>query len=404
MASALVKGRVLLDGHFALGKAVLIESGRISAVVDEATVPAGVERDDLGGGLLVPGFIDTQVNGGGGVLFNDAPTVETIRTIGRAHRNFGTTGFLPTLISDDLHVIHSGIEAVEAAIAEGVPGVLGIHIEGPFLNEHRKGIHDADKIRSLDEEGYAVLTSMKRGRTLVTVAPECTTPEMIARLVAAGVIVSAGHSNGKYAEVAAAIDAGLSGVTHLFNAMSPLDAREPGVVGAALESDSTWCGIIVDGQHVSPATMRIALRCKPHEKFMLVTDAMPTVGSNSKTFVLQGKPILARDGGCFDQSGRLAGSDLDMAWAVRNAIEWLELPAERAFAMASAAPAAFLRLDGELGTIAPGHRADLALLDNSLVVQQTWIGGEPKGSVRANARSGKEARVGALDASSSQAS
>jgi N-acetylglucosamine-6-phosphate deacetylase len=379
VTAALVNGRTLLDGRVVAGKAVVIEAGRIAAVVDDAEVPAAADRHDLGGGLLVPGFIDTQVNGGGGALFNDAPTVATIATIGRAHRAFGTTGFLPTLISDDLHVIRSGIEAVEAAIDQGVPGVLGIHIEGPFLNEHRKGIHDADKIRALDEEGWAVLTSMKRGRTLVTVAPECTTPEMIARLAAAGVIVAAGHSNGRYAEVIAAIAAGLTGITHLFNAMSPLGAREAGVVGAALESDSTWCGIIVDDQHVAPATLKVALRCKPHDRFMLVTDAMPTVGSESKEFRLQGKRIVARDGACFDDNGRLAGSDLDMAWAVRNAIGLLDLAPETAFAMASAAPAAFLRLDRELGRIAPGCRADLALLDADLRVQRTWIGGEPSG-------------------------
>ncbi|MCH8615872.1 N-acetylglucosamine-6-phosphate deacetylase [Sphingomonas sp. SM33] len=371
---ALINGRVLIDGRISEGKAVLVEGNRIRAVTDEQEA-GSFETHDLRGGLLVPGFIDTQVNGGGGVLFNDAPTVDTIRTIGAAHRAFGTTGFLPTLISDDLHVIRSGIEAVETAIAQGVPGVLGIHIEGPFLNEHRKGIHDADKIRNLDEEGFQVLTSMKAGRTVVTVAPECTTPEMIARLVGAGVIVSAGHSNGSYNDVRAAMDAGLSGVTHLFNAMSPLGAREPGVVGAALESDATWCGIIVDGHHVSPATLKIALRCKAHDRFMLVTDAMPSVGSASKEFILQGKPIFAKDGACLDEHGRLAGSDLDMAWAVRNAVELLDLPLETALAIASASPAAFLGLDGEQGVIAPGRRADFALLDGELTVRETWIGG-----------------------------
>ena len=376
MATAITNGRVLLDGGLAEGKAVLIERDRIAAVIDERDVPAGIEAHDLQGGILVPGFIDTQVNGGGGVLFNDAPTVDTIRAIGRAHRKFGTTGFLPTLISDDLHVIRSGIEAVDSAIAQGVPGVLGIHIEGPFLNEHRKGIHDADKIRGLDEEGYDVLTSMKSGRTLVTVAPECTTPQMIARLVSAGVIVAAGHSNGRYADVRAAIGAGLTGVTHLFNAMSPLGARQPGVVGAALESDSIWCGIIVDGQHVSPATLKVALRCRPHDKFMLVTDAMPSVGSDTKEFVLQGKRIVARDGACFDENERLAGSDLDMAWAVRNAVELLDLPLETAFAMASAAPAAFLGLKSDRGAVSSGHRADLAWLGGDLNVRGTWIGGE----------------------------
>ena len=375
MGTALLNGRVLVDGAFLENAAVLVEGAKIAAVCSEPELPAGVERYDLDGGLLVPGFIDTQVNGGGGVLFNDSPTVEAIEAIGRAHRRYGTTGFLPTLISDDLHVIRSGIEAVEAAIARGVPGVLGIHIEGPFLNEHRKGIHDADKIRALDEEGYAVLTSGRGGRTLVTVAPECTTPEMIARLARAGVIVSAGHSNGRYAEVRAAIDAGLTGITHLFNAMSPLGAREPGVVGAALEDRATWCGIIVDGQHVSPVTLKIALGCKPHDRFMLVTDAMPSVGSETKDFVLQGKRITARGGACFDENGRLAGSNLDMAWAVRNAVSMLGLPRETAFAMASSVPAAFLRLAEKRGRIAPGYRADFALLDDDLEVRNTWIGG-----------------------------
>ena len=379
MATALVNGRVLLDGRLESGKAVLIERDRIAAVVAESDAPARAERYDLAGGLLVPGFIDTQVNGGGGALFNDAPTAETIRTIGRAHRAFGTTGFLPTLISDDLSVIRSGIEAVASAIAEGVPGVLGIHIEGPFLNEHRRGIHDAEKIRALDEEGFSVLTSMNVGRTLVTVAPECTTPEMIARLVDAGIIVSAGHSNGRYADMETAIAAGLSGVTHLFNAMSPLGAREPGVVGAALESDRTWCGMIVDGYHVSPTTLKLALRCKPPGKFMLVTDAMPSVGSATKEFMLQGKRISARNGVCVDSHGTLAGSDLDMALAVRNAINLLDVEPETAFLMASGAPAAFLGLLDECGTIGGGRRADLVLLDEHLVVRETWISGGREG-------------------------
>lgn len=377
MATALVNGRVLLPDGFVDGRAIVLDAGRIAAVVEEADLQPGTERHDLGGGLLVPGFIDTQVNGGGGVLFNDAPTADTIRAIGRAHRSFGTTGFLPTLISDDLSVIRAGIEAVETAIDEGVPGVLGIHIEGPFLNEHRKGIHDADKIRELDEEGLAVLTSMRRGRTMVTVAPECTTPEMIGRLVDAGVVVSAGHSNGKYADVAAAIEAGLSGITHLFNAMSPLGAREPGVVGAGLENETIWCGIIVDGHHVSPTTLKLALRCKPPEKFMLVTDAMPSVGSATKEFVLQGKRISARGGVCVDSRGTLAGSDLDMAWAIRNAVRLLGIAPETAFLMASRAPAEFLGMEQDRGVIAIGRCADLALLDDNLLVRETWIAGEP---------------------------
>ena len=376
MAMALVNGRMLVEGVFVEGLAVVIEGSVIAGLHAVADLPADLDRYDLEGGHLVPGFIDTQVNGGGGVLFNDSPTVEAIRAIGEAHRTFGTTGFLPTLISDDSGVIRAGIEAVDAAIAAGVPGVLGIHIEGPFLNEQRKGIHDADKIRELDEEGLAVLMSARTGRTLVTVAPECTTPDMIARLVGAGVIVSAGHSDATYAQMKAAIDAGLSGVTHLFNAMSQLTSREPGVVGAALEDDAVCCGIIVDGHHVDPATLRIALRCKPHDKLMLVTDAMPSVGTDVESFVLQGKRIGVKDGAVRDECGRLAGSHLDMASAVRNAIETLNLPPAVAFKMASGVPAAFLGMEQQRGVIAPGYSADLTLLDHDLVVRETWIDGQ----------------------------
>jgi N-acetylglucosamine-6-phosphate deacetylase len=373
MAVALVNGRMLCKEGFVDGKAVVLDGAMIAGVVDAGDLPASLERYDLEGGLLVPGFIDTQVNGGGGVLFNDSPTVATIRTIGEAHRRFGTTGFLPTLISDDLDVIRAGIKAVDDAIAEGVPGVLGIHVEGPFLNEQRKGIHDADKIRELDEEGLAVLTSARFGRTLVTVAPECTTPVMIRRLVEAGVIVSAGHSDASYVQMKAAMNAGLSGVTHLFNAMSQLTSREPGVVGAALESD-LWCGIIVDNHHVDPVTLKLALRSKRHDRFMLVTDAMPSLGTDAEAFTLQGKRISVRDGACRDGTGKLAGSHLDMAAAVRNAVATLGLDLEAAIDMASANPASFLGLPMH-GAIAAGHRADFALLDDDLIVNRTWIDG-----------------------------
>ena len=330
---------------------------------------------DLGGHDLLPGFIDTQVNGGGGALFNTTPTVEAIATIGAAHRRFGTTGFLPTLISDDLSTVAAAIAAVDAAIAAGVPGVLGIHVEGPFLNEDRKGIHDASKFRTLDQAAFELLTSLKRGRTLVTLAPETTTPEMIGRLAAAGVTVAAGHTDASYDEVRAALDAGLRGFTHLFNAMSPLASREPGAVGAALEDPASWCGVIVDGRHVHPAVLKIAFRAKRHDRFMLVTDAMPSVGMAEKSFTLQGRTMHVVDGVCVDEDGTLAGSDLDMAGAVRNAVAIAGLTLQEACAMASANPAAFLGLDAERGAIVPGMRADLVEADGELNVIRTWIDG-----------------------------
>ncbi|MGK6320477.1 N-acetylglucosamine-6-phosphate deacetylase [Sphingomonas sp. DT-204] len=374
MRQAIIPDRVLLGDAWLEGTAVVIEDVRIAATAPAAELPADIPREAVSGSL-VPGFIDTQVNGGGGVLFNDAPTVEGIAAIAAAHRRFGTTGLLPTLISDDLDVIRRAVAAVDAAIEAGVPGVLGIHIEGPFLNVERKGIHDAGKIRALDEEGFAVLTSPKRGRTLVTLAPERTTPAMVRRLVDAGVIVAAGHSNGTYEDVNAAADAGLTGITHLFNAMSPLGSRRPGVVGAALERNELTCGIIVDGHHVSPATLRLALRCKPRDRVMLVTDAMPSVGSDAAEFLLQGRRILVQGDLLTDEAGTLAGSSLDMAGAVRNAVAMLGLTLPEAVAMASTVPAAFLGLKHVTGRIAPGLRADLVLLDDDLHTAATWIGG-----------------------------
>ncbi len=375
MLAALVNGRVLTEAGVVEGQAVLVENGIIAGIVASREIPGGAQLRDLEGGLLVPGFIDTQVNGGGGVLFNDAPTVETVAAIGAAHRPFGTTGFLPTLISDDLAIVDQAMRATEQAIARGVPGVLGLHIEGPFLNPKRKGIHDADKFRLIDEDALALLSSLKLGATLVTLAPERTTPDMIRRLTDAGVVVAAGHTNALYPTMRQALDQGLAGFTHLFNAMSPLTSREPGAVGAALESQEAWCGIIVDGRHVDPVTLKIALRTRPLDRFMLVTDAMPTVGMADKRFKLQGRAIRVVDGVCVDDHGTLAGSDLDMITAVRNAISLLGLTLEQAVMMASQAPATFLGLGRRRGRIARGYAADLCLLDDRLEVVSTWIDG-----------------------------
>lgn len=381
MSVALVNGRMLLgsgkdDKGLIEGRAVLIDEGRITAVVAASDRRLRkLPRRDLGGALLLPGFLDSQVNGGGGVLFNDAPNIATIGAIGRAHRRFGTTGFLPTLISDDLEVVARAIAAVRGAIESGVPGVLGIHIEGPFLNVERKGVHDPAKLRELDASAMGLLTSLRAGRTLVTLAPEMTTPEIIEGLVAAGVVVSAGHTNATYAQIATALRHGLTGFTHLFNAMSQLTGREPGTVGAALEDAGSWCGIIVDGLHTSPVVLRIALRCKPHERFMLVTDAMPSVGTNVSSFELQGRRILVSGSVCVDEDGRLAGSNIDMASCVRNAIQMLGVPLAHAVRMASEWPAEFLGLSKELGRIAPGYRANLVAADDELQVLETWIDG-----------------------------
>jgi N-acetylglucosamine-6-phosphate deacetylase len=378
MTQALVNGRALVDGAFVTGQAVIIDDRRIAGLVADKDIPADAEVVDLGGGTLLPGFIDTQVNGGGDRLFNDDPSVETIAVIGAAHRRFGTTGFLPTLISDDLSKIEAAIEAARAAIAAGVPGVLGVHVEGPFLNPARKGIHDETKLRQITDREISLLSRPVGGRTVVTLAPERVPGEAIRLLTNAGVIVCAGHTDASADCVFEALGNGLSGFTHLFNAMSQLAAREPGVVGAALYDEHSWCGVIVDGHHVDARVLKLALRAAPLHRFMLVTDAMPSVGGR-KSFVLSGEPISAADGKCVDAAGTLAGSDLDMACAVRNAVDMLDLDLADSSAMASANPASFLGLGHELGRIAPGYLASLVLLDGATDVVETWIDGVPAG-------------------------
>jgi len=257
--------------------------------------------------------------------------------------------------------------------------VLGVHIEGPFLNAEKKGVHDAEKLRPIGEEEIHLLSRPIGGRTIVTLAPEKVPPEAIRELVEADVIVCAGHTNASADCIEQALGNGLRGFTHLFNAMSQLSAREPGAVGAALSDESSWCGIIVDGYHVDPRVLRIALRASPPRRFMLVSDAMPSVGGR-KSFMLGGEEISVVDGKCENSAGTLAGSDLDMASAVRNAVSLLGVKLADAIAMASTNPAAFLGLDQELGAIAPGFRASLALLDDVLKVIETWIDGVRSGS------------------------
>jgi N-acetylglucosamine-6-phosphate deacetylase len=373
VATTFTNGRVLTPAGLIDGGLRAVD-GMLVAVGSDVTPAGGDVIVDLAGDTLVPGFIDVQVNGGGGVLLNDSPTVEAIAAIGKAHAQFGTTGFLPTLITDDLAVVKQAVAAVDAAIAAGVRGVLGIHIEGPFLNPARKGIHDASKMAVLDEDGFAAVTGLKAGRTLVTLAPEQTDAAMITRLVAAGLIVSAGHTAADHAQMTAAFEAGVTAVTHLFNAMPQMTSRAPGPIAAALESDA-WCGLIVDGHHVDPVMLKLAWRAKADRRFVLVTDAMPSVGTQLDHFMLGDVRIEVRDGILRGPDGTLAGSHLDMAGAIANAQKMIGLSLEQAVTLASAEPAAMLGLSEVTGSIRPGLRADLVRLDSAGKAAGTWIGG-----------------------------
>jgi N-acetylglucosamine-6-phosphate deacetylase len=329
--------------------------------------------------ILAPGFIDIQVNGGGGVLLNDQPTEAGVRCIVEAHRKGGTTGCLPTLITDRTEVIEQLARAAQACLT--IPGVLGFHLEGPALNRSRKGIHPLAEIRVPDRRDLAGMKSFGRhGRSLVTLAPECVPAPMVDELIGAGLRVAAGHSDATAAELRQAADRGVSGVTHLFNAMSQLNAREPGLVGAALEDDRLFAGLICDGIHVDRVALHVAFRCKGRDRLMLVTDAMPLVGTNQRHFMLQGRQISLHENRLTGPDGTLAGAHLTMIEAVRNAVALLDISLADALIMASRTPAAFLGLESELGRIAPGYRADLVAFSRDFDVVDTWIGGAPQGT------------------------
>jgi N-acetylglucosamine-6-phosphate deacetylase len=361
------------------GQAVLVNGGVITGLVGMDAVPADATKIDLKGDVLAAGFIDIQVNGGGGALFNDDPSVATIARIGAAHAAYGTTGFFPTLISDSLDKIKAAIAAVDAAIAQKVPGVLGIHLEGPFINAARKGVHDETTFRVLDDAAMALLTSLKNGKTLITLAPETAPPGAIAKLVARGAVVFAGHSDATFEQIEAAKDDGLTGFTHIFNAMSQLGSRAPGVVGSALRGPNTYAGLIADGEHVHPANMELVAELLGKDHTILVTDAMPTVGSDVDYFELGDQTIVARGDTCYTDSGVLAGSNLNMAQAVVNMTDLTGVDQLDALVMASATPARCMGLGASHGAIAVGMSADFVALDPAGRVSGAWIGGAAVG-------------------------
>jgi N-acetylglucosamine-6-phosphate deacetylase len=375
--TAYINGKVLVGKQFRDDLTIITHGGYISTVqAADGNIGSGIQIVDLAGDYLLPGFIDTQVNGGGGVLFNDHPTVDGISTIAAAHRSFGTTGLLPTLISDELAVMKQALAAVQEAIDQGVPGVLGIHLEGPFLNKERRGAHDADKLRTLTREIINDLSLLPNGHTLLTVAPETVEPELLSELINKGYIVCVGHSNARQKQVKQALENGVRGFTHLFNAMSQLTAREAGVVGQALSDQESWCGIIADGHHVSPTSLEVAWRCKGADRLMLVTDAMPPVGSPEKEFMLLGNRITMHGGICVDDKGTLAGAALDMASAVRNMARLTSCNFAEACTMASSTPAAFLGIENQRGSIKAGHHADFVIMDDDYRVKSTIIAGQ----------------------------
>ena len=376
MTSLALTGCRVFDGEQMLdGRAVILTDGLVERVVDEGRIPGNAEKFSLGGGILAPGFIDVQVNGGGGALLNHNPCTDTVRRIADSHRQFGTTGMLPTVITDSEEILKQAIAAVAAARSEGMASILGIHVEGPFLDLARKGAHDETFIREMTLADVELLAAADCGKVMLTVAPNRVAPAMIAELARRGILVSLGHSEATFEEASTALAAGARSFTHLFNAMSQMSGREPGMVGAALASAEAYVGIIADGHHVHPEALKIALAAKRGGRFMLVTDAMPAAAGGPDEFALQGRKVKVKHGRLVLADGTLAGSNLTMDEAVRYCVHHLGVPLETALAMASRIPAEFLRLDGRYGRIAHGFSASLVHLDDGLIVQKTWVDG-----------------------------
>ncbi|WP_224702035.1 N-acetylglucosamine-6-phosphate deacetylase [Devosia aquimaris] len=374
-----ISGARIFDGQgWHDDAALLTEFGHVSGIVRAADVPAHAERVTLAGGMLVPGFVDLQVNGGGGVLFNNDPTLSGIRTICAAHAQFGTTALLPTLITDTVPVNVAAIAAGKAAADAAVPGFIGLHLEGPHLSLARKGTHHPDLIRPMDAEDCARLIAARAElpNLLVTVAAETVEPAMIAALQAAGIVVSIGHSDAGFDVATAAFEAGATMATHLFNAMSQLGNREPGVVGAVLASPHVHAGLIADGIHVHPAAIRAALRAKHGTgHIFLVTDAMSQTGTDLTSFTLNGRTITRANGALRLDDGTLAGADLDMINAVEFMHSTIGLTLDEALRMAALYPAEAMGIADLHGHLGPGALASFVHLDDARRVSATWISG-----------------------------
>lgn len=368
--------QVFTGNEFRENLVVSVENGKITALNEADHRSADIVLS----GLVVPGFIDLQVNGGGGVLFNDTPTLDAINTIFNAHACYGTTSMMPTVITDKIEIMQQAADAVAQAMNEPALGIIGIHFEGPHLSVAKKGVHNERFIRPISDKEWQIFSRRDLGQILVTLAPETVCPADIAKLVSLGVKVCLGHSNASYQQAQQALSAGASGFTHLYNAMSPFQGREPGMVGAALLNDDAYCGLIVDGHHVDYAACQLALKTKPQGKVFLVTDAMSPVGTNKSAFTLLDKQVELTQGKLIAETGELAGSILTMIDAVNNSIAGINIPLEQALNMASLYPAQYLNVSSSLGVIQLGNQANFVELTANkpqlYQVVSSWLNGQ----------------------------
>ncbi|MCG7490349.1 N-acetylglucosamine-6-phosphate deacetylase [Vibrio sp. Of14-4] len=372
---ALTNCKIFTSNDILIDHAVVIKDQLISAVCPRAELAHDIKIIDLNGANLSPGFIDLQLNGCGGVMFNDAINSETLEIMHRANLKSGCTSYLPTLITSSDQDMIQAIKATREYQAKYQNQSLGLHLEGPYLNKAKNGIHNIDYIRPSDNEMIQLICDNSDVITKVTLAPEHNAPEHIQRLKQAGITVSIGHSNATYPQARKGFESGITFATHLFNAMSPMEGREPGVVGAIYDTPSVYAGIIADGLHVDYANIRIAHKIKG-EKLVLVTDATAPAGANMDYFIFVGKKVYYRNGKCVDENGTLGGSALTMIEAVQNTVEHVGIALDEALRMATLYPARAIGVDNKLGLIRQGMIANLAIFDRDFNVQATVVNGQ----------------------------
>ena len=375
MKQALLGSQIFCGERFYDDHALLVEGKSIVDIVDKNNTPDNFNKIELDQGILAPGFIDLQVNGGGGVLFNNSPNKESLNTIIKAHQFFGTTSVMPTVISDSLEVLEQCIKTVTEEIKNN-SSLLGIHIEGPFFNTKYRGVHQKQYISTINSDYLNLFESLKGFPVMLTLAPECISSKELKHLTSLGIKTLAGHSDASYDELDDAIKNGLDGFTHLFNAMGQISAREPGVVGSALHFENTFASIIVDLHHVHPSLIQLAYQLKPTGKLFFISDSMATINHGKPSFELYDEVVNESDGRLVNSEGKLAGSSITQIDAVKNAYQKCNIPLNQALAMASRYPAEYLGIENHLGSLKPGYRADLVHFDSNFKVHNAWVSGK----------------------------
>ena len=375
MKQALFGSQIFCGERFYDDYALLVDGKSIVDIVEKNDIPENFNKIELDDGILAPGFIDLQVNGGGGKLFNNSPDKESLRTIIKAHQFFGTTSVMPTVISDSMEILEQCIKTVTEETKNNA-SLLGIHIEGPFFNVKYRGIHQKQYINTMSSDYLNLFESLKGFPVMLTLAPECISGEQLEYLISLGIKTLAGHSDASYVELDDAIKNGLDGFTHLFNAMGQISAREPGVVGAALHFENTFASIIVDLHHVHPSLIQLAYQLKPKGKLFFISDSMATIHHGKPSFELYDEVVSELDGRLVNSEGKLAGSSITQIDAVKNAYQKCNIPLNQALAMASRYPAEYLGIANHLGSLKPGYRADLVHFDSNFKVHNAWVSGK----------------------------